>query len=63
MNENQSIEAARNGFEISFNDQQALYNKQTQDSIHLNTIIDNLNIHPGDRILDLELVRDMLPLK
>lgn len=47
-----SIEAARAGFEASF-EESNFYNKQTQDEKHLNNILKTINIKPGIRILDL----------
>jgi ubiquinone/menaquinone biosynthesis C-methylase UbiE len=48
----ESITAARRGFEASFAEN-AYYNRQTQDSAHLNAILDFLSAAPGMRILDL----------
>lgn len=47
-----SIEAARTGFEASFQEAD-YYNKQTQDEKHLNDILAILNVKPGMKILDL----------
>ena len=49
---NMSIEAARAGFEASF-EESNFYNKQTQDENHLNNILKTINIKPGMKILDL----------
>lgn len=47
-----TIKAAKEGFEKSFKEK-TLYNKQTQDSNHLERIIETLNIKDNDEILDL----------
>lgn len=49
---NMSIEAARAGFEDSF-EESNFYNKQTQDEKHLNNILNTINSKPGMKILDL----------
>ena len=48
----ETIKAAKEGFEKSFKEK-TLYNKQTQDSDHLERIIEILNIKDKDEILDL----------
>ena len=52
MNIKESINATRKGFEESFSSAD-FYNKQTQDSEHLEQIMDFLPIKDGMRILDL----------
>lgn len=52
MNEVDSIKLTKKGFEASFREKK-LYDKQTQDTEHLNQIIQTLHIQPTDRILDL----------
>lgn len=52
MIKNESIEATKKGFEASFAESE-YYNKQTQDSKHLNDILSTINIKPGMKILDL----------
>ena len=47
-----SIEAARAGFEASF-EEADFYNKQTQDEKHLKDILATINVKPGMKILDL----------
>ena len=47
-----SIEAARAGFEASF-EEADFYNKQTQDEKHLKDILAIINVKPGMKILDL----------
>lgn len=47
-----SIEAARTGFEKSF-EEANFYNKQTQDEKHLKDILATINVKPGMKILDL----------
>ena len=47
-----SIEAARTGFEASF-EEADFYNKQTQDEKHLKDILATINVKPGMKILDL----------
>lgn len=47
-----SIEAARAGFEASF-EEADFYNKQTQDEKHLKDILATINVRPGMKILDL----------
>lgn len=52
MNTEKTIEAARKGFETSF-EEGKFYNRQTQDAVHLNQIIEALNIQAHNAILDL----------
>lgn len=52
MNEVESIELTKKGFETSFREGK-LYDRQTQDIEHLNQIIGALHIQPNNRILDL----------
>lgn len=47
-----NIERARQGFEAGFFEAE-LYNRQTQDTEHMNCILDVLTIQEGDKILDL----------
>lgn len=47
-----SIFAAKNGFEAAF-EEKSFYDRQTQDSVHLASIIDILPVKSGMRILDL----------
>lgn len=47
-----NIEKARQSFETSFSEAK-LYNRQTQDTEHLNRILSALAIQEGDKILDL----------
>ena len=49
---NMSIEAARTGFEASF-EEADFYNKQTQDEKHLKDILATINVKTGMKILDL----------
>lgn len=48
----QSIEKTKQGFEESFSDS-AFYDRQTQDTLHLEKIMDVLQINEGMKILDL----------
>lgn len=48
----ESIEATKRGFEASFSES-TLYNRQTQDAHHLNTLIEMLSSKPDERVLDL----------
>ena len=52
VEQKESIEKTRQGFEESFK-ADSFYNKQTQDTNHLEMIMDCLNVKPGMRILDL----------
>ena len=52
MNINESINDTRKGFEESFAEA-GFYNRQTQDSEHLNKILEFVKISEGMRILDL----------
>ena len=52
MNTEKTIEAARKGFEESF-EEGKFYNRQTQDTEHLNQIIEALNIQDHNVILDI----------
>ena len=52
MNEKENIEATRKGFEASFKEGK-LYDRQTQDTEHLERIIEMLHIQTNDTILDL----------
>ena len=52
MNIEETVNAAKNGFEASFAEQ-TYYNRQTRDEAHLNTIIDFIPVGTGMKILDL----------
>ena len=52
MDINESINNTRKGFEESFAEA-GFYNRQTQDSEHLNKILEFVKISEGMRILDL----------
>ena len=52
VEQKESIEKTRQGFEESFK-ADSFYNKQTQDTNHLEMIMDCLQVKPGMRILDL----------
>lgn len=52
MNNKESIEKTKQGFEESFR-LGSYYNKQTRDDMHLNAIMVCIQVKPGMRILDL----------
>lgn len=52
MRNEDSIAAAKQGFEASFEEAQ-YYNKQTQDEKHLLAILEAIDVKPGMKILDL----------
>lgn len=52
MNIKESIESTKKGFEASFSES-TLYNRQTQDVQHLNTLIEMLRPQSNEAILDL----------
>lgn len=52
MNNKESIEKTKQGFETSFSTS-AYYDKQTKDEKHLESILQFLQVKPGMRILDL----------
>lgn len=52
MNIEETVNAAKNGFEASFAEQ-TYYNRQTRDEVHLDAIIDFIPVGAGMKILDL----------
>ena len=52
MNQRESIEKTKQGFEESFK-ADSYYNKQTRDENHLELILKSIKVEPGMRILDL----------
>lgn len=52
VNNKESIEKTKQGFEESFR-LGSYYNKQTRDDKHLDSILKNVQVEPGMRILDL----------